>query len=62
MKTDQGDSRSADETEQRLGRLLQGAFSGPPTPLKRIPKKNGKSRAKPRESSAASAETAGRRP
>jgi hypothetical protein len=33
-----------DETNQRLQKLLQGAFSGPPTPLKAIPKKNGESR------------------
>jgi hypothetical protein len=35
---------SNEETEQRLQKVLQGAFSGPPTPLKRIPKRNGKSR------------------
>ena len=33
------------ETEQRLQKILQGAFSGPPTPLKDIPKKSGESRA-----------------
>jgi hypothetical protein len=38
------DQRSPEETEQRLQKLLEGAFSGPPTPLKRIPKRNGKSR------------------
>jgi len=32
------------ETEERLQRTLQGAFAGPPTPLKAIPKKNGESR------------------
>ena len=32
------------ETEQRLQKALQGAFSGPPTPLKDIPKRNGESR------------------
>jgi hypothetical protein len=32
------------ETEQRLQRILQGAFSGPPTPLKDIPKRNGEHR------------------
>lgn len=31
-------------TEQRLQRILHGAFSGPPTPLKDIPKRNGTSR------------------
>jgi hypothetical protein len=32
-----------DMTEQRLEKLLQGAFNGPPAPLKDIPKRNGKS-------------------
>jgi len=35
---------SAEETEQRLQKILQGAFSGPPTPLKDIPTKSGESR------------------
>lgn len=30
--------------EQRLRTILRGAFAGPPTPLKDIPKKNGESR------------------
>jgi hypothetical protein len=51
------------ETEQRLQKILQGAFSGPPTPLKDIPKRNGESRVvKDRSASAASAKTAKRRP
>jgi hypothetical protein len=33
-----------EETEQRLQKVFQGAFSGPPTPLKRIPKRNGEAR------------------
>lgn len=33
-----------DTTEQRLKAILQGAFAGPPTPLKDIPTRNGKSR------------------
>jgi hypothetical protein len=32
------------ETEQRLQKILHGAFSGAPTPLKDIPKKTGESR------------------
>jgi hypothetical protein len=40
--------------EPRLQKILQGAFSGPPTPLKDIPKKSGESRA-PRRGSASSA-------
>jgi hypothetical protein len=35
----------ANETDhQRLQKILQGAFSGPPTPLKDIPTKTGESR------------------
>jgi hypothetical protein len=32
------------ETEQRLQKILQGAFAGPPTPLKNVPTKAGKPR------------------
>jgi hypothetical protein len=39
------DQYSAEETEQRLQKMLQGAFSGPPTPLKDIPTRTGESRA-----------------
>jgi hypothetical protein len=35
---------SAEETERRLQKILQGAFSGTPTPLKDIPTRNGESR------------------
>jgi hypothetical protein len=35
-------------TEQRLQRILRGAFAGPPTKLKDIPKKSGESRAQKR--------------
>jgi hypothetical protein len=38
------DQYGTKETEQRLQKILQGAFSGPPTPLKGIPKMNGESR------------------
>jgi hypothetical protein len=37
--------REQKEQEQRLQKILQGAFSGPATPLKDIPKKTGESRA-----------------
>ncbi len=30
--------------KQRLQAILRGAFAGPPTPLKDIPKRNGESR------------------
>jgi hypothetical protein len=50
------------ETQQRLQAALRGAFSGPPTPLKDIPKRNGESRAnghrKKPKASRASAKTA----
>jgi hypothetical protein len=60
------DQCSDEETEQRLQKILDGAFSGPPTPLKDIPKENGESRRiglKFRSSgaSAASAKTVSRR-
>jgi hypothetical protein len=33
------------ETEtERLQKILQGAFSGPPTPLKEVPTRHGKAR------------------
>ena len=38
------DQFPSEEIEQRLQRVLQGAFIGPPTPLKDIPKRNGESR------------------
>jgi len=37
------------DTKTRLQKILAGAFSGPPTPLKAIPKKNGESRANTRK-------------
>lgn len=33
-----------DDPNQRLQAILRGAFAGPPTPLKDIPKRNGESR------------------
>ena len=38
------DSFGEQEARQRLADVLRGAFSGPPTPLKAIPKRNGESR------------------
>jgi hypothetical protein len=35
---------SPNDAEQRLQKILQGAFSGPPTPLKDIPTRDGESR------------------
>jgi hypothetical protein len=35
------DSVSEQERARRLEAILQGAFSGPPTPLKSIPTRNG---------------------
>jgi hypothetical protein len=45
MDSKNGDQYSAKETEQRLQKTLQGAFRGPPTPLKDIPTRTGESRA-----------------
>jgi hypothetical protein len=41
MDADQFDK---EETEQRLQKILGGAFSGSPTPLKDIPTRDGESR------------------
>jgi len=38
------DQYNAKETQQRLQKILQGAFSGSPTPLKDIPTRAGESR------------------
>ena len=38
------DGYTTREIEQRLQKMLQGAFAGPPTPLKNIPKRDGESR------------------
>jgi hypothetical protein len=35
-----------EESQRRLEKILTGAFSGPPTPLKDIPTRQGKQRAK----------------
>jgi hypothetical protein len=43
-KEDPDQSGKKEEVEQRLKRVLQGAFSGPPTPLKDIPTRWGESR------------------
>ncbi len=39
------DSFSEEETARRLEAIFKGAFAGSPTPLKDIPKQNGKTRA-----------------
>jgi hypothetical protein len=38
------DQYNAGETEHRLQKILRGAFSGTPTPLKDIPTRDGDSR------------------
>ena len=38
------DRISRRESDQRLKSILHGAFDGPPTPLKEIPKRNGEPR------------------
>jgi hypothetical protein len=53
------DQYSDKEAMRRLKSALSGAFSGPPTPLKHIPKKSGESRAtKARSASGANARNA----
>ena len=61
----QDDRYSDKETEQRLRKALAGAFVGPPTPLKAIPKRNGESRSVAKKkaiSSGASAKNVRRAP
>jgi hypothetical protein len=41
MDTDQSNAK---KYKQRLEAIFRGAFAGPPTPLKDIPKRNGESR------------------
>jgi hypothetical protein len=55
MKQPPTDQFSKEETEQRLRKMLAGAFSKPPTPLKDIPKRGGESRARKAASSASAA-------
>jgi hypothetical protein len=58
-KNERDDKYSAEEAQQRLKSAFRGAFSGPPTPLKRIPKKSGEFRSpKPRSASGANARNA----
>jgi hypothetical protein len=38
-KQTESDQFSPEETEQRLRKLMRGAFAGPPTQMKDIPKK-----------------------
>jgi hypothetical protein len=45
MKQDVDENYSAEETEQRLQKLMRGAFAGPPTQLKNIRRRDGKRRA-----------------
>jgi hypothetical protein len=55
MKRTESDGQySPEETEQRLRKLMRGAFAGPPTQMKDIPKKRkrgvGASPIKPKKS------------
>jgi hypothetical protein len=44
MARKQSEDSAERETARRLGSILQGAFSGPPTPLKDIPTRHGETR------------------
>lgn len=57
------DSRefSNSEVREREQSILRGAFSGPPTPLKDIPKISGEPRARPKAASDATSKTVSRR-
>ena len=54
--------RHVEETRERLRKLFRGAFDGPPTPLKEIPKRGGKSGPKPKSSGASRANAKNERP
>lgn len=43
-KPDNDEKLVSEETQHRLDAVLRGAFDGPPTPLKDIPKRSGESR------------------
>jgi hypothetical protein len=45
MERPPADDDGAEETDQRLKKILKGAFSGPPAPLMDIPTRWGKQRA-----------------
>lgn len=45
MKPKTDNEFDSKETQRREREILRGAFGGPPTPLKNIPKRNGESRA-----------------
>ena len=45
MGSSDDEKYNAEETQDRLQKILQGAFSGPPTPLKDIPTRTGEFRA-----------------
>jgi hypothetical protein len=49
------DQRSKPDTQKRLDALLNGAFAGPPTPLKEVPTRTGRDRKLPKKTSAATA-------
>jgi hypothetical protein len=44
MGSKHDDQYTPEEAGQRLQKILQGAFAGPPTPLKDIPTQKGKAR------------------
>jgi hypothetical protein len=44
MDTSSESKGNQEEAQQRLQKILQGAFSGSPTPLKDIPTRTGESR------------------
>jgi len=44
MPRQDDDQHTPEETQQRLKKMLRGAFAGPPTPLKDIPTRSGESR------------------
>lgn len=65
MTKDRPSGYNRKEISQRMEAIFRGAFAGPPTPLKDIPKRSGESRQQPkktRRASVASAKSAPRGP
>jgi hypothetical protein len=55
MTLKRADEYEPEEAEQRLRKILRGAFAAPPTPLKKVPTRTGKQRTRTKKTSASRA-------
>ncbi len=60
MRHAKSDEHSEHKTRERLRKILRGAFAGPPTQLKDIPKRHGESRVERKNGAAKSRSNASR--